>query len=355
MFLRRKKNSNTKSGTQSNNPSPKHSSTPRENSPNIGFMANNNTSRSKKSSSVDTIFINDEDSAAAASVAAISRLHQVANETLKNSPDRQKNQLNDGRSELRQSDIAQVLQRLRQTEMENDEMREELALKDEEIKMSQQQLERLSTMIVELTMGPIEPNPTTTTKTTTPVPQDSDAQELLELLTSAKMELATQALDHEQHVSRLKRNPAREKKVLENEVYRLTHDLEEAFVALDYTSRSTSAMSIDEFVESSDGGMNNEGMNNDGMNNEGMHSSDSSPNSSRPTSPGPPPGHQRQRSEPSSPPLHLDWPEGKYSSERAAREWSTVVDISSIPPCFNPISLSSPRSPLFKTPKQVFI
>ena len=68
------------------------------------------------------------------------------------------------------------------------------------------------------------------------------AQELLELLTSAKMELATQALDHEQHVSRLKRNHAREKKVLENEVYRLTHDLEEAFVALDYTSRSTSKL-----------------------------------------------------------------------------------------------------------------
>ena len=41
------------------------------------------------------------------------------------------------------------------------------------------------------------------------------------------------------------------------------------------------------------------------------------------------------------------------SSERAAREWSTVVDISIKPPSFKPVSLSSPRSPLSKTPKQV--
>ena len=45
---------------------------------------------------------------------------------------------------------------------------------------------------------------------------------------------------------------------------------------------------------------------------------------------------------------------GAYSSERAAREWSTVVDISIKPPSFKPVSLSSPRSPLSKTPKQVF-
>ena len=44
---------------------------------------------------------------------------------------------------------------------------------------------------------------------------------------------------------------------------------------------------------------------------------------------------------------------GKYSSERAAREWSTVVDISIPPPSFKLVSLSSPRSPLSKTPKHV--
>ena len=45
---------------------------------------------------------------------------------------------------------------------------------------------------------------------------------------------------------------------------------------------------------------------------------------------------------------------GKYSSEGAAREWSTVVDISIPPPSFKPVSLSLSRSPLSKTPKQVF-
>ena len=45
---------------------------------------------------------------------------------------------------------------------------------------------------------------------------------------------------------------------------------------------------------------------------------------------------------------------GKYSSEGAAREWSTVVDISIPPPSFQPVSLSLPRSSLSKTPKQVF-
>ena len=40
-------------------------------------------------------------------------------------------------------------------------------------------------------------------------------------------------------------------------------------------------------------------------------------------------------------------------SERAAREWSTVVDIYTKPPSFKLVSLSSPRSPLSKTPKQV--
>ena len=46
--------------------------------------------------------------------------------------------------------------------------------------------------------------------------------------------------------------------------------------------------------------------------------------------------------------------EGEYLSEGAAREWSTVVDISIKPPSFKLVSLSSPRSPPFKTLKQVF-
>ena len=46
--------------------------------------------------------------------------------------------------------------------------------------------------------------------------------------------------------------------------------------------------------------------------------------------------------------------EGKYSSEGAAREWSTVVSISISPPSFKPLSLYLSCSPLSKTPKQVF-
>ena len=42
------------------------------------------------------------------------------------------------------------------------------------------------------------------------------------------------------------------------------------------------------------------------------------------------------------------------SSEGAAREWSTVVSISIPPPSFKLVLLSSPRSPLSKTPKKVF-
>ena len=49
----------------------------------------------------------------------------------------------------------------------------------------------------------------------------------------------------------------------------------------------------------------------------------------------------------------LDLSSGKYSSERAAREWSTVVDIYIEPPSFKLVLLSSPRSPLSKTPKHV--
>ena len=45
---------------------------------------------------------------------------------------------------------------------------------------------------------------------------------------------------------------------------------------------------------------------------------------------------------------------GEYLSEGAAREWSTVVSISIHPPSFKPVSLSLSRSPLSKTPKQVF-
>ena len=44
----------------------------------------------------------------------------------------------------------------------------------------------------------------------------------------------------------------------------------------------------------------------------------------------------------------------KYSSEGAAREWSTVVDISITPPSFKHVLLSLSHSPLSKTPKQVF-
>jgi len=44
---------------------------------------------------------------------------------------------------------------------------------------------------------------------------------------------------------------------------------------------------------------------------------------------------------------------GEYLSEGAAREWSTVVKIFIPPPSFKPVTLSLPRSPLFKTPKQV--
>ena len=40
-------------------------------------------------------------------------------------------------------------------------------------------------------------------------------------------------------------------------------------------------------------------------------------------------------------------------SEGAAREWSTVVDISMTPPSFKLVPLSLPRSPLSKTPKHV--
>ena len=47
--------------------------------------------------------------------------------------------------------------------------------------------------------------------------------------------------------------------------------------------------------------------------------------------------------------------QGKYSSEGASiANGSTVVDISIPPPYFKLVSLSSPRSPLSKTPKQVF-
>ena len=40
--------------------------------------------------------------------------------------------------------------------------------------------------------------------------------------------------------------------------------------------------------------------------------------------------------------------------ERASRNGSTVVKIFIPPPSFKPVSLSLSRSPLFKTPKQVF-
>ena len=43
---------------------------------------------------------------------------------------------------------------------------------------------------------------------------------------------------------------------------------------------------------------------------------------------------------------------GEYSSEGAAREWSTVVEIYIPLPSIKPVSLSLSRSPLSKTPKQ---
>ena len=46
--------------------------------------------------------------------------------------------------------------------------------------------------------------------------------------------------------------------------------------------------------------------------------------------------------------------DSKYSSEGAAREWSTVIDISIPLPPFKPVELSLSRSLLSKTPKQVF-
>ena len=45
---------------------------------------------------------------------------------------------------------------------------------------------------------------------------------------------------------------------------------------------------------------------------------------------------------------------GEYLSEGAAREWSTVVDISIPLPSFKLVPFSLSRSPLSKTPKQVF-
>ena len=47
--------------------------------------------------------------------------------------------------------------------------------------------------------------------------------------------------------------------------------------------------------------------------------------------------------------------EGKYSKRRSEhREWSTVVDISILPPSFKPVLLSFLHSPVSKTLKQVF-
>ena len=47
--------------------------------------------------------------------------------------------------------------------------------------------------------------------------------------------------------------------------------------------------------------------------------------------------------------IRKDLFKGKYLSEGAAREWSTVVNISITPPSFKPVSLPLPRSPLSKT------
>ena len=48
--------------------------------------------------------------------------------------------------------------------------------------------------------------------------------------------------------------------------------------------------------------------------------------------------------------------DGKYLSEGAAREWSTVVDISIPPPSFKPVSLSLSRiSSILKHPNKSFL
>ena len=52
--------------------------------------------------------------------------------------------------------------------------------------------------------------------------------------------------------------------------------------------------------------------------------------------------------------LHHVRIKSKYSSEGAAREWSTVVNISILLPSFKPVPLFLSRFSLFKTPKQVF-
>ena len=57
---------------------------------------------------------------------------------------------------------------------------------------------------------------------------DEDRQHLLELLTSAKMELANKALDHEQQVSTMKKEHAAEKNELSAKVARLGRELEGA-------------------------------------------------------------------------------------------------------------------------------
>jgi hypothetical protein len=339
MFLRRKL-APSKSGTQSNNVSPTNPRKPTSNKlsnlkptitssttsppPKRPEMTSSIGKTKPKSQSVGGEL---EDTAAAASVAAISRLHQTASSSKLRKGIRNKDT---GSSALRQDDIAKVLRRLRKAETENDEMKVTLSLKNEELRSTQQQLERLSTMIVELTMNQEQ------------LTQSNDDKELLQLLTSAKMELATKALDHEQKISRIKRQHALEKNSLEEEIRRLTHDLEEAFAVIDRVtppldrvtppldrvtppSRSNSAMSdivkgtsLNEFSDEQEervGG--NGGESGDGSsNNTTPGSSPNSRSNSRPTSPHPPVApHARSESLPlpgdeDDVVEEEDWPEG---------------------------------------------
>ena len=275
MFRRRKaKDTRTASGgTQSQNVSPIHEHPPlgqppasttrtsnatnKANVPSSDAHTPTNTSptstrnttpgRTKPYSQSVGGLVDGDENAAAASVAAISRL-LMESETNMRSPERRRervvegeeveveeteeeeeeeeeeNQDNDKMVTIHQSDLHEVLHRLRQAERKCDGMSDTIAKKDEEIHASQQQLERLSTMIVELTMSSETNNN-----------EARDDQELLGLLTSAKMELATKAMDHEQHLSRLKREHLFEKRSMTEEIQSLNHDLEEAFVALDMT------------------------------------------------------------------------------------------------------------------------
>ena len=116
-----------------------------------------------------------------------------------------------------QRDIQSMIQRLQKAEKDRDDLKEVLATKDQQLKSSQNQIERLSTMIIELTE-----------QQQASADSDADRQQLLEMLTSTKMELANSALDHEQKLSKLKKEHASEKQTLLAKVEKLNGELEGA-------------------------------------------------------------------------------------------------------------------------------